>query len=127
MLRRLLKARQVTHADLELCYIPAVDRVAGLLRSGAIGALQTASIRLHASWGPKPGYDICNINHMSSWYVDLMNRILGGSPARVFVLDGTVSAGDFRVTISLISITTACGEQYGPISPVWEISTSKSK
>jgi predicted dehydrogenase len=88
MLRRLLEAPQVTHADLELCYIPAVGRAAELVRRDALGTLQTASIRLQSSWGPQPGFEISNINHMSTWYVDVFNEILGTSPSRVMMFDG---------------------------------------
>ena len=28
------------------------------------------------------------LNHLAPWYVDALNRILGATPRRVFVLDG---------------------------------------
>lgn len=88
MLRRLLDSPQLTHADIELGYIPAVARAAELIGYNALGTLQTASIRLQSSWGPKPGFEISNINHMSTWYVDIFNRILGKLPSRVMMFDG---------------------------------------
>jgi len=88
LLRRLLDAPQITHADTELCYIPAVGRAAELIRDNALGSMQTANIRLQSSWGPKPGFEISNINHMSAWYVEIFNRILGSSPRRVLMFDG---------------------------------------
>ena len=88
MLRRLLKAPQITHADIELCYNPVVGRAAELMRNNALGSMQTANIRLQSSWGPKPGFEISNINHMSTWYVNIFNRILGSFPSRVMMFDG---------------------------------------
>ena len=54
MLRRLLRAGQVTHADLELSYLPIVARVAELLADEALGELRTAAIRLWGSWDATP-------------------------------------------------------------------------
>ncbi len=88
MLKRLLAAPQVTHADIELAFIPVVARAHELLEQGALGELQTISIRLQSSWGPKPGFMVSNINHMSSWYVDIFNSILGRTPRRVMMFDG---------------------------------------
>ncbi|MFC1607641.1 Gfo/Idh/MocA family protein [Candidatus Latescibacterota bacterium] len=88
MIKHLLKAPQITHANMELCYNPVVGRAADLIRINALGTMQTANIRLQSSWGPKPGFEISNINHMSSWYVDIFNRILGKTPSRVMMFDG---------------------------------------
>ncbi len=88
MLRRLLDAPQITHADTELSYIPAVGRAAELIRDNTLGSMQTANIRLQSSWGPKPGFEISNINHMSAWYVAILNRILDANPSRVLMFDG---------------------------------------
>ena len=87
-LKRLFTAPQITHADIGLCYIPVVGRAAELIAKDALGVLQTANINLQSSWGPKPGFEISNINHMSSWYVDILNTILGASPGRVMMFDG---------------------------------------
>lgn len=88
MLKRLIDARHVTHADLELAYIPAIPRAAELAKSGALGRLQAVSIRLESGWGPVRGYDLCNIHHMAPWYVDVLNHITGSWPERVLVIDG---------------------------------------
>ncbi|MBN1292914.1 MAG: Gfo/Idh/MocA family oxidoreductase [Candidatus Latescibacteria bacterium] len=88
MLRRLLDAPQITHADTELIYIPVVGRAAELIKNHTLGNMQTANIRLQSSWGPKPGFEISNINHMSTWYVNIFNHILGSNPNRVLMFDG---------------------------------------
>ena len=88
MIKRLLDAPQITHADTELIYIPIVDRAAELIKNNALGTIQTANIYLQSSWGPKPGFEISNINHMSTWYVNIFNRILDASPSRVMMFDG---------------------------------------
>ena len=88
MIQRLLEAPQITHANIELCYNPVVGRAAELMRKNALGTMQTANINLQSSWGPKPGFEISNINHMSAWYVDILNRILGAAPSRVMMFDG---------------------------------------
>jgi predicted dehydrogenase len=93
VMRRLLAADQITFADLELGLIPVVTRAAQLVRENALGSVRTASIRLESNWGPVPDYDLCNFNHMSTWYVDVLNRILSACPRRVLILDGHGTAG----------------------------------
>jgi predicted dehydrogenase len=93
MIERLERSALVTYADLELGFIPAVARVAEIAGSGGLGPIQSASIRLQAGWGPVANYDLCNIDHLSTWYVDVLNRILGATPSRVLVLDGRGAPG----------------------------------
>jgi predicted dehydrogenase len=88
MLSRLLAAHQITHADLELGYIPAVKRVAELVQTQVLGQIQTVGLRLQASWQAEPHYDLSTIGRLAPWYVDVLNRILGATPLRAFVLDG---------------------------------------
>lgn len=88
MVQRLLACPLVTYADLELGFIPAVARAAELAGQGTLGLVQTIAIELRADWGPVPEYDLCNIHHLSTWYVDVLNRLANGTPARVLVLDG---------------------------------------
>lgn len=88
MLRRLLAAPQPTFAHLELGFHPAVHRAAELVRSHAIGPLQSVSITLHAGWGCTENSDLCLIDRMSAWYVDVLNRITDSVPDRVLLLDG---------------------------------------
>jgi predicted dehydrogenase len=93
MLERLLKAPQITFADLELGLTPAVIRTSELVREKRFGKVQTASIRLQSGWGPVANYDLCNFNHLCTWYVDVLNLILDASPKRVLLLDGSGTPG----------------------------------
>ncbi len=93
MLNRLLSATQITYADLELGLIPAVNRASILVQTEVIGKIQTANIRLQSGWGPIPNYDLCNFNHLCTWYVDVLNRILDATPRRVLLLDGSGTPG----------------------------------
>jgi predicted dehydrogenase len=93
MLNRLLHASQVTHADLEIGFIPAFVEAARRLRSGVIGQPRTARIRLQSNWGADPASDLSTMNHLAPWYVDALNRILGAKPTRVLVLDGDGQPG----------------------------------
>ncbi|MFC1724617.1 Gfo/Idh/MocA family protein [candidate division KSB1 bacterium] len=93
MLSCLLASNQITFADLELGFIPAVTRASELVQTDTIGKIQTASIRLQSGWGPVPNYNLCNFNHLCTWYVDVLNRILDASPRRVLLLDGYGTPG----------------------------------
>ncbi len=93
VLLRLLVAPQVTFADLELGLIPAVTRACELVRRDTIGKIQTVRIRLQSGWGPVANYDLCNFNHLCTWYVDVLNRLLGSTPERVLLLDGFGTPG----------------------------------
>ena len=88
MLTRLLDAPQITHADLEIGFMPVVVEAARRVRSGILGQIRTAHIRLQSNWGVDPASDICTINHLTPWYVDVLNRLLDATPRRVLVLDG---------------------------------------
>lgn len=90
---RLLKSEQVTFAHLELGRHPAVTRAANLVKDGAVGRLQTATVTLNAGWGCAEDSDLSLIGRMSCWYVDVLNRIVGAVPKRVLVLDGHGSPG----------------------------------
>jgi predicted dehydrogenase len=93
MIYRLFAAPQITHADLELAYIPAVKRAAELVQKGALGQIQTVGMRLQASWQAESENDLCTISRLTPWYVDVLNRIFGTRPRRVFVLDGQGNQG----------------------------------
>ena len=88
MLKRLVNTGQVTHGDLEIGFATVVHRAAELLREGAIGALQTAHLKLRSNWAGFGGPDLCLAHHLGPWYVDGLNSILGRSPSRVLVMDG---------------------------------------
>lgn len=88
MVNRLLEAPQVTHADLEIGFIPVFLEAARRVRSGLIGQVQTASVRLQSNWGADPEADLSTLNHIAPWYVDTLNRILDATPSRVLLLEG---------------------------------------
>lgn len=88
VLRRLLGARQVTHADMELRFIPVIHRAARRVAEGAIGEPRTAMIRMRGSWSPDPSAGISLMHSLSPWYVDALDQVLGASPKRVLVQDG---------------------------------------
>lgn len=88
MVTRLLEAQQVTHADLEIGFIPVFLEAARRVRSGLIGQVNTASVRLQSNWGADPEADLSTLNHIAPWYVDTLNRILDATPSRVLILEG---------------------------------------
>lgn len=89
MVKRLLDAPQVTHADLEIGFIPAFVEAVRRLRSGLLGQLRTVSVRLQCNWGANPAADLSTLNHIAPWYVDTLNRIVGGIPSRALILEGS--------------------------------------
>ena len=86
---RLVSASQITHADLELSYLPVLDSAVSLIEKGTIGAPHTASVTMTSGWGPVPGSDLSLALQLIPWYVDPLNRVLGRQPRRVLVQDGT--------------------------------------
>ncbi len=93
IIKRLLAAQQITHADLELALIPAVIKASELIKSQIIGHVQTASIRLQSNWGADPNQDINNIGRLSVWYTHVLNVLLDSSPKRVLMMDGYGTKG----------------------------------
>lgn len=93
IIKQLLAAPQITHADLELALVPAVIEASELIKSQAIGNVQTASIRLQSGWGPDPDQDINNIGRLSVWYTHVLNVLLDSKPKRVLIMDGYGTPG----------------------------------
>lgn len=93
VLRRLLGAAQVTHADNELVYVPTLDRLAAIVTAGTVGTPQTAAIRLQAGWGAAPNDHLSLFAHLAPWYVGALDRVLGRHPRRVIVHDGRGTPG----------------------------------
>jgi predicted dehydrogenase len=93
IIRKLIAAPQITHADLELALVPAVTQSALFIKQKLIGNVQSASIQLHSNWGPEPDQDINNIHRLSVWYVHVLNVLLNATPKRVLVLDGYGTPG----------------------------------
>lgn len=93
MIDQLINAQCLSFAHLELGYHPIFQRIKSLIDKGIIGALQDVTITLHANWGADPDADLCLIDRMSCWYVDVLNRIIGTVPERVFLLEGNGESG----------------------------------
>ena len=93
MINHLVSAPQITFAHLELCFHPGIARIVQLVETGVIGLLQNVTVTLHANWGTTKNSDLCLMNRMSCWYVDVLNRIIGSVPKRVLVLDGYGGSG----------------------------------
>lgn len=93
IIKKLLNAPQITHADLELALVPAVIEASDLIRNKAIGNIHSASIRLQSNWGPDPDQDINNIHRLGVWYTHVLNVILNSSPKRVLIMDGYGTKG----------------------------------
>lgn len=93
IIKKLLAAQQITHADLELALVPAVIKASELIKRKTIGKIQTASIRLQSNWGPDPNQDINNIGRLSVWYTHVLNTLLDSTPKRVLIMDGYGTAG----------------------------------
>ncbi len=93
IIKKLLAAPQITHADLELALVPAVIKASKLIKKHIIGNVQTASIRLQSNWGADPNQDINSIARLSVWYTHVLNVLLDSSPKRVLIMDGYGTIG----------------------------------
>lgn len=92
-IEHLSSAPQITHADLELSYLPVIDQAATLISAGAIGTPHGASVTMTSGWGPVPDSDVSLALQLIPWYVDPLNRVLGQTPTRVLVQDGSGVSG----------------------------------
>ena len=88
VLRKLIEAPQITHADLELALIPAVTKASEMVKNKSIGDLQSVRITLNSNWGPEPNQDTNVIHRLTLWYVHVLNSILNATPTRVLIMDG---------------------------------------
>ncbi len=93
IIKKLLDAKQITHADLELALVPAIVKASELIKEKSIGNIQIASIKLQSNWGPDPNQDINNIGRLSVWYTHVLNVLLDSSPKRVLIMDGYGTKG----------------------------------
>lgn len=98
MTERLITAPQLTFAHLELCFHPGIAQAVTMIEKKTIGLLQNVTITLHADWGCPSDSDLCLIDRMSCWYVQILNRIMDSIPKRVMVLDGYGNTGRMQST-----------------------------
>jgi predicted dehydrogenase len=125
MIDRLRAAPQITHADLEPSFSAVVNRVCELTSDGTIGRIHTARIILQSDWGPIADSDLCTINHLAPWYVDILNRIVARRPQRVMVLDGAGVAGRRQnQSIAELDYDGAWGFFHANINAVGGVETS---
>lgn len=90
---KILAAKQVTFAHLELGFHPAITRAKELIKNNLIGHLQNISITLHADWGCPDNSDLCLAGRMSCWYIDILNQLADAIPSQVLILDGSGNTG----------------------------------
>lgn len=93
MINHLLKSDQITHSDLEMGFATVIHRAADLVRQGAVGDLQMVRLSLRSDWAQFEGPNLCLSHHLGPWYMDGLNSIVGESPKRVLVMDGSGQSG----------------------------------
>lgn len=91
VLNALLSASQITHADIELRFLPVVRYVAGMVARGDVGAPRIATVTAHGNWPPAPEIHLCLVHSIAPWYLDVLNLVLGRLPRRIMVQDGRES------------------------------------
>lgn len=93
IIKKLITATQITHADLELALVPAIPKAALFIKEKAFGNIQSARIILNSNWGADPDQDINNIHRLSVWYTHVLNVLLDAKPNRVLIMDGYGTPG----------------------------------
>ncbi len=80
--------------DLELRYVPAVQRAAQLAASHELGDNLMATVRLSCDWGYGGGEWLDEAEEqgfflwLGCWYLDVLNAVFEGAPERVSVMGG---------------------------------------
>ena len=93
-------SRKVIQVDLELRYLPVVEKVRELITSGAIGQLLMGKIRLWCDWGYGGGNWNQNVEEdgffpwLGCWYLDVLDVIFASQPTRVSVEGGFAMNGN---------------------------------
>ena len=90
MVDKLIAARAPTHADIELSFLPVLDRLAAIVASGEIGVARQAEVWLSSNWGASG--QLCSANHLAPWFIDPLDRVLDARAQRVLTLDGSANA-----------------------------------
>ena len=99
VLDALASSESVVQANLELRYLPVMDDVLRLLRSGAVGEPLMAKIRLWCNWGYAGGgwYDEVQGQSffiwLGCWYLDALDCIFKEAAVQVSVVGGHHSNG----------------------------------
>lgn len=86
-LRRLLTVPALTQADLELRFVPVVQRARQIVRAGHIGTPRQMHVQLNAGWGVSTDVGLCTAHILAPWYVDVLNHVLNRQPNRILVMD----------------------------------------
>ena len=91
--------KTVVQADLELRYMPVVNAVVDLVKSGTIGEPSMAKIRLWTDWGygggewkevaEKDGFFLW----LGCWYLDILDCVFCRSPQQAHVIGGYAMNG----------------------------------
>lgn len=85
--------------DLELRYVPVVQRVAEMVAAGELGEDLMATIRLWCDWGYGGGEWLEEAEDqgfflwLGCWYLDVLDAIFGAGPERVSVTGGRAMNG----------------------------------
>lgn len=86
-------------ADLELRYLPVLDRVCELIDSGSIGSPRLAKIRLWCNWGHGGGEWMNEVQNQSfflwlgTWYLDVLDTVFATAPTSAHVVGGHAMNG----------------------------------
>ncbi len=100
-------------------------RCAEIVKTGGIGQPRSAMIRLQSNWGPWPDFDLCTIDNLAPWYVDVLNRILDSLPSRVLVVDGKGTVGRAQnQTMGLFDYDGVLGTFHANITSVVDVETT---
>jgi predicted dehydrogenase len=103
-IKRVLAAAEQAPApvqtDLELRYVPVVQRVAEMASAGDLGSHLMATIRLWCDWGYGGGEWLEEAEDqgfflwLGCWYVDVLDAVFGAGPERVSVTGGRAMNGN---------------------------------
>lgn len=85
--------------DLELRYVPAVQRIAKMAAAGDLGEHLMAKVRLWCDWGYggmewlEEAEDQGFFLWLGCWYLDVLDAVFGAAPERVSVMGGRAMNG----------------------------------
>ena len=91
--------RRVFQGDLELGYIPALQRIRAMLSGGLLGDPLSVSVRLWCDWGlagqagSREASRVGVFVWVGPWYIHVLDVLLGRLPRRVSVAGGRAANG----------------------------------